>query len=310
MKPVRSPFLQVLSVPARLRMWLLKQPAFTSTILPAIPRPMRWMLRRLYFLPMALADRFLGERENMVPPKSEIFTGSVESFTQSGEILVQRLVEFGGLDRNSKVLDVGCGIGRLAVPLTHFLSDDGSYEGLDIVPSGIKWCNENISSQYPRFRFTLADVYNAEYHPTGRFNAAEYHLPYPDENFDLVVLVSVFTHMLPVEMENYITEISRVLRSGGRCFATYFLINGESLRLMEAGISSLRFKHNCGSYWLVNKKLPELSVGYEDAYVRQVFEGSGLLPGEVHYGGWCGRTPFWSRESGLGDQDVVLATKP
>ena len=29
----------------------------------------------------------------------------------------------------------------------------------------------------------------------------------------------------------------------------------------------------------------------------------------IHYGGWCGREPLWSQESGLGDQDIFVATR-
>jgi SAM-dependent methyltransferase len=292
-------------------MWLLKQPVFTSTILPALPRPLRWMLRKLYFLPMDISDRLRGRRVDMIPAKSEIFAGSVDGFTRSGETLVERLVEFGGLRPDSKVLDVGSGIGRLAVPLTRHLTETGSYDGLDIVPSGIKWCNEHIATKYANFHFTLADVVNREYNPKGRVEASEYRFPYDDETFDLAVLVSVFTHMLPPDMEQYVREIWRVLKRGGRCFATYFLINAESEQLMEAGESSLRFNHDLGSYRVVNTKVPELSVGYDETYVRSVYEKCGpFVEPTVYYGGWCGRRPFWSEESGLGDQDVVVATKP
>lgn len=295
---------------ARFRRWLLKQPLFTSVILPAIPRPIRWTLRKIYFLPLDLVDRAIGEQSDMLPPKSEIFVGSVDGFVRSGETLVERLTELADLQPEARVLDIGCGIGRLAIPLTRYLSDAGSYEGLDVVPSGIDWCNEHIASQYGNFRFTLADVFNREYNPSGKFAAADYTFPYLDGTFDLVVLVSVFTHMLPPDMEHYVAEIRRVLREGGRCFATYFLINEESKRLMDANASSLRFNHDLGSYWIVTRKVPELSVGYDESYVRHLYGTQTPFARQaVHYGGWCGRKPLWSQESGLGDQDVVVAVK-
>jgi SAM-dependent methyltransferase len=294
----------------RLRMWLLKQPFFTSTLLPAVPRPVRWTLRRLYFLPVQLAERRLGAAEGLAPPKSMIFTGSVEGFAPSGSRLVDRLVEFGGLTPDSHVLDIGCGLGRLAVPLMDYLNAEGAYVGMDIVPSGIEWCNARIASSYANFTFTLADIANREYNPTGKYQAATYTFPYDDESFDLVVLVSVFTHMLTAEMEHYVDEITRVLKPGGRCFATYFLVNDESTALMESGKSSVRFKHRVEPYWLVNRRVPELGVGYDEPYIRSVYARPAAFAEHViHYGGWCGRRPFWSAESGLGDQDVVVATK-
>jgi ubiquinone/menaquinone biosynthesis C-methylase UbiE len=206
-------------------------------------------------------------------------------------------------------LDIGCGIGRLAVALTSYLGRDGSYKGLDIVPSGIKWCDEHIAPTYPTFEFTLADVFNKEYHPNGHFRACDYQFPYADESLDLVVLASVFTHMLPVDMEHYIAEISRVLRKSGRCFATYSLINAESRQMMEAGQSDTRFKHNFGPYSAVSAKVPELAVGYDEEYVKSLFEKYGLsVEDRIYYGSWCVGPPFRSPESGL-SQDVVVTIK-
>jgi cyclopropane fatty-acyl-phospholipid synthase-like methyltransferase len=120
-------------------------------------------MRRLYFLPIDAVDRVLGRRGVMIPRKSEIFTGSVDDFLASGNALADRLIEFGCLTPQSKVLDVGCGMGRLAVALTSRLGPDGSYDGLDIVPAGVKWCERNIAPNHAGFHFTLADIRNKEY---------------------------------------------------------------------------------------------------------------------------------------------------
>jgi ubiquinone/menaquinone biosynthesis C-methylase UbiE len=279
-------------------------------ILPSIPRPIRWTLRKLYFLPAELSERLLGRQEDLVPPKSANFVGAVDTFRRSGDILVDRLVGVAGLTPDARVLDVGCGIGRLAVALTRFNNSAGSYEGLDIVPGGIQWCTEHITPRYPSFRFTLADIVNTEYNPHGRVRAAEYVFPYPDDSFDLVVLASVFTHMLPADVEHYIAEITRVLRFGGRCFATFFLINEDASRRMEAGEGALHFRHHLDPHWVINPRVPEFCVGYDEPHVRALYERYGLITRHtIYYGGWCGRPPFWYEESGLGDHDVVLGTK-
>jgi SAM-dependent methyltransferase len=291
------------------RNWLLDQQVFTSTVLPAIPRPIRWALRKLYFLPSDLIELVLGQRDELVPPKSQIFTGSVDDFRTSGARLVDRLVDFGGLTSESKILDIGCGMGRLAVALTSYLSRNGAYEGMDIVPAGIKWCNENIASTHPNFHFKLADISNTEYNPAGSVKASEYPFPFPSETFDLVVLASVFTHMLPGDMEHYVAEISRVLKSGGHCFATYSLLNGESRLRMESGQSSLRFKHKVGPCSVVDRKVPELAVAYDERYVQDLYAKHGLsTQNNIYYGSWCRRSPSAGQESGA-SQDLVLATK-
>jgi SAM-dependent methyltransferase len=298
----------IVDVLYRIRAYLLSLPVFTSTILPAIPRPVRWALRRIYLFPADTFESAVGERIAMVPPRSKMFVGSVDNFEASGELLVQQLIKIAGLTPMSRVLDIGCGIGRLAVALTQYLDPQAQYEGLDIVPSGIEWCTENITSRYPNFRFTLADVHNGEYNPSGRLAPTEYRLPYADATFDLVVLTSVFTHMLPAEKEHYVDEIARILKRDGRCFATYLLLNAESRRLMEAGSSNTRFKHTMGPCAVVNAKVPELSVGYDEDYAREVYERRGLSTGGgIYYGAWSGREPS-AQTSGLG-QDLILSIR-
>src|SRR4029450_5706844 len=270
------------------RSWLLKQQWFTSRLLPALPRSLRWRLGKLYFLPSDLIERVLNDPDELVPPRSSIFTGSVDDFRSSGEALVRRLADSGRLTPDSKVLDIGSGMGRVAVALISYRDGSGSYHGLDIVPSGIRWCSENITPKHPNYTFTLADIFNKEYNPAGRLKASEYRFPFDDETFDLVVLASVCTHMPPSEMRHYIAEVARVLKSGGTCCASYNLLDAESLRTMKAGQGAFRFTR-LGPHWVVDVNVPELAVAYEEDYARKLFEEYGLSC-TIHHGWWSGRT--------------------
>ena len=115
----------------RLRRWLLKQQFFTSVVLPAIPRGLRWRLRKIYFAPADLMEKVSGGQDSLAPSKSQVFTGAPDGFGERGDHLVQRLAELTELSTQARVLDVGSGMGRLAVALTRYLGDNGSYEGLD-----------------------------------------------------------------------------------------------------------------------------------------------------------------------------------
>jgi SAM-dependent methyltransferase len=291
---------------SRFRKWLLTQAWFRSRLLPALPRQVRWTLRKLYFLPFDTVDRVAGRATPLVPPKSKIFTGSVDDFVETGEKLVNQLVDLECMDLDAKVLDVGSGMGRLAVALIAYRADRGEYEGLEIVSSAVTWCKRTISADHPSYRFTHADIYNKEYNPRGRLSASTYRFPFDDDTFDVVVLVSVFTHMLPADMEHYVSEIARVTTPGGKCYVTFHLLDDESKRCMDAGESESRFDR-IAEHWIVDAKVPELAVAYEEAYVRSLFERYGQSC-EVHYGWWSGRSthpedpPRW-------DQDVVLVTK-
>jgi SAM-dependent methyltransferase len=291
-------------------MWLLRQSWFQSVLMPALPRQLRWLLRKIYLAPVDLADRALGRRDPALPLKAGTFTGAVNNFADSGEILVEALSGIAGATPSSHVLDVGCGLGRLALAMSRFLGVNRRYEGLDIVPAGIEWCTQHIVSPYGNLHFTLADIYNKEYNPKGRVQPASYQFPYPDETFDVAVLVSVFTHMLPDDVDQYVSQIARVLKKNGRIFATYYLINPESLQMMNSRDSEMRFKHNLGSHWTQSVSVPELSVAYDERHIRAVYAKHGFSdPPEIYPGRWCGRPGRWPPGSGLGGQDTVVATK-
>ena len=76
-----------------------------------------------------------------------------------------------------------------------------------------------MQSRLPRFRFHLADEVKAPGHnPSGTKSAAEFKFPYPSGGFDLVILSSVLTHILPEAIENYLRETARVLQPAAPAF--------------------------------------------------------------------------------------------
>lgn len=297
------------------RRWLLNQPLFTSTILPRMPRWLRWALRSAYVAPLDLLDRLGGKRDPLVPPHALRFTGQAgDDFVEISQPLVDALTAAAGLTESSKVLDIGSGIGALAIPLTRVLSAEGSYDGLDPVRSGIDWCASRITPRFPNFRFTHADVANAEYNPRGKIDPAEYVLPYADDSFDVVVLYSVFTHMGEAEMEHYVAEIARVLRPGGKVLASYLLINEETRESTEAGRGMYRYEYHDGNHWQLTEsmKVPELNIAYDEPYVQNLYAACGLvLEHGVYYGQWSGLPARSEEGQPVLDiyQDAVIATK-
>jgi SAM-dependent methyltransferase len=210
-------------------------------------------------------------------------------------------VALGRLRPEEDVLDVGSGVGRVAVGLTGWLQ--GRYEGIDVVRRGIEWCEREITPRFPNFHFQVADLYNRHYNPVGRVSASEYRFPFEDRSFDFVVLTSVFTHLLPPARDNYISEIARVLRPTGRCFATFFLLDDKATRSVQEGRDSVNFRFQRPGYWTNNQRIPEAAVAYGEVDVREEFESNGLQLALVRYGRWSGR------DDGVGFQDIVVAAQ-
>ncbi len=223
-------------------------------------------------------------------------------FEATGDEFLRYFVDLGGLKPDDRVLDVGCGVGRMARPLTKYLGR-GSYEGIDIVPRGIQWAQRHITGRYPSFRFQLADIHNLAYNPSGRFPPTRYRFPFNDNEFDFVFLTSVFTHMLTPDMHHYLREIARMLRPGGRSLITYFLLNDEARQLSNVGLSSLDFRFSRDGCRVVDDRVPENVVAFEEADIRELYRDLGFSVETVRYGAWPGRTDY------LSYQDLVVARK-
>jgi len=268
-----------------------------------IPEFLKIRLHKLYYDTILTAAILFSSRDNLIPPESLVFIGGWD-FIKLGEKYLQYFIKFGNLKPNHKVLDVGCGIGRMAIPLTKYLDPNGSYEGFDIVPHGIKWCKKKITSKFPNFSFQIADIYNKRYNLYGRNKASDYNFPYEDGTFDFVFLTSVFTHMLPDDLERYLIEISRVLKENGRCLITFFLLNDESLNLIENKKSSIDLKFNFGNYRTMYIDKPEEAIGFDEKKICNLFEKYKLnMIYPIRYGSWCGRINFTNY------QDIILASK-
>lgn len=138
------------------------------------------------------------------------------------------------LDSGLRVLDFGCACGRLARWLPRTLPG-AKVAGCDVRHAAVQWCAEHLPGDF-------------------RPNTIDPPLPFPDHSFDLVVSLSVFTHLSRASNERWIRELVRVTKPDGRLFlsmlGTFALF---VIQRMEA-----------------NQRFFEMSAAQARAYVRRL----------------------------------------
>jgi ubiquinone/menaquinone biosynthesis C-methylase UbiE len=125
-----------------------------------------------------------------------------EHFERIGQLERELLIQW-GLERDSYLIDVGCGSGRLASALTDFLQ--GSYLGIDVSKELLEFARRLVP--VPSWRFELAEGLT---------------IPEANERADMVCFFSVFTHLLHEASFLYLQEAKRVVKAGGKIIFSFF----------------------------------------------------------------------------------------
>jgi len=123
---------------------------------------------------------------------------------QPSQKSIGRLAQIKAGDR---VLDVGCGSGRLTMAAQEWAGADGQAVGLDPSPEMIRVARKNAERAGSKAKFELGVVES---------------LPFPDASFE-VVLNRLMLHHLPGDLKQRgLAEMRRVLKPGGICLVVDF----------------------------------------------------------------------------------------
>jgi SAM-dependent methyltransferase len=246
------------------------------------------------------------EPELVPPPELMAAEGIdvLEEWFRWGEEWSVLLRAYAGLGAASSVLEIGCGLGRVAFPLRYVLGEKGTYAGFEIVHSKIEFLQSRFARTHPNFRFEWANVRNTHYNPGGEIEGSRYRFPYEDACFDVVFAASVFTHMAPESIARYFAETARVLRRTGRCLFSFFLLDNHrpaSERPKAFAGRDFDFAEQRDGFGAAFPDDPERMVAYRLSLVEHLARDAGLrlvrppLPGY-----WSGR-PSW-----ISAQDLLV----
>lgn len=237
-----------------------------------------------------------------IPPESLLSGVGPGDWAEAGELTVALLTRYASLGPADRVLDVGCGLGRIAWPLSKRLGPLGSYDGFDVVRPYTDWCIANLGLDPARFRFRHVDVRTRFYNPRGAVRPEDFVFPWADASFDLAVATSLFTHLLPSAVERYLREIARTLAPGGRLFATFYLLDDRVRGPAREGVTDPSFPSPIEHGLAHDAAVPESAVALEADWVLPALSSSGLAVTAVHPGRWqAGTGPYY--------QDVLIAAR-
>jgi SAM-dependent methyltransferase len=182
---------------------------------------------------------------------------------------------------SSRILDLGCGCGRFAMPLRDFWFHgrvfDGEYLGVDLDQESLDWCRGHFPR--PRFEFHRVDAASRTYNPGAGNGACPTRpaLPLGEGSRDFVLANSLFSHLLEPEAGWYLREAARVLRPGGWAHFSAFCIE----HVDRSPRSRWSFPHRAGPAYVESLDYPEAAVAYEAAWLESACRDAGFLTFEA-----------------------------
>jgi len=137
-------------------------------------------------------------------------TTDEQGFEAAAQLTLEILERSVGVQPDDEILEIGCGVGRMAQPLSARCA---------------RWTGADVSENMLSFaRQRTAGLDNVDFVALNGWDLS----PIADESLDLVYCTVVFMHLDEWERFNYICESMRVLRPGGRVFVdNYNLLSEE-----------------------------------------------------------------------------------
>lgn len=267
----------------------------------------RFIIRRLYYLPNDLFDTIKGKTHKYVPPRGLIYTGGPQNaklFLEQGKHQLRLLKKEVILTPSDKVLDIGSGIGRTAIALTSYLNKNGSYNGFDVVKTGVDWCIKKISKDYTNFKFKYVPLFNDLYN-TSQLKATDFVFPYNDDTFNKVFSFSLFTHMQINEIQHYFHEIERVLKSDGLCFSTFFLYNSNTEEYISKR-ENFNFPFKKENYRLMSNDVKSANIALDEEKLSLMLRKAKLKIVRIIDGYWKDKIRDINKKE---YQDIVIFRK-
>lgn len=209
------------------------------------------------------------------------------------------------LGDRKRILEIGCGYGRIAMHVAPHLGVDQSYVGLDPHARSVEWATKHIGAKRSNMDFVEIDVRSGTYNPHGVQDGKDYVLPIESGTIDLVYMTSVFTHLDLDTTRNYLREISRVLVPHGAFFSTHFLVDDAARDTFGTDQAFTRIEIPYGDSYVASLARPEDAIAHPADAILDCYDANGLAIETVDFGFWRDKT----RRLRASYQDHIIAYK-
>lgn len=201
------------------------------------------------------------------------------------------------IEQGMKVLDFGCGCGRVSLPILEKIGPQGTIVGVDIIPKMIEFCREEITSIYPNSNFYQLVAENSHYTQWTETQAKDSSqisdlTDIAESEFDLIFAFSVFTHLDLEDTKKYLKQFSKLLRPGGSIVISAMFINESSMRGLHNNTSNVPFGKSIKrrrDIYFGNPQDKLAAVGFREASFIKLAVDAGLEVSQIYYGAWPGR---------------------
>lgn len=218
------------------------------------------------------------------------------------------------INANSRVLDFGCGVGRVLLSLLKHKPEVSQVTGFDIMPQVIKFCDAHIASAFPRTKFELLqgsnDHYNQFIAAAGASPAKSHALVQTEyaAAFTEIYAFSVFTHVEMADFRALLLLLSKLLVPGGSLLFTAFLLTPYSRHAIRQGTTMFPLAGavtEAQENVLIGNTADRLGfIAFDLMLMQQMVFEAGLIITHVEHGSWA------DAQFSASLQDVIVCRRP
>jgi SAM-dependent methyltransferase len=219
-----------------------------------------------------------------------------------GDICTSFLLRHIPINGGERVLDFGCGIGRVALALLR-QRPNIALTGIDIVPRLTEFCGETFTAHFPHVNFELLADRNEHYERFKHDAPLRSNVTSPRSHIDLIAnyggrfdvayAFSVLTHTDVGDFVDVLRLVKALLKPTGSFLFTAFALTPYS-RQQIANKATKFPLIECGQYeqdgdvYIGNMADRLVFVGYDIRRIETMIWEAGLVSRVVEYGDWRG----------------------